>query len=222
MKFSVLIPILLGNYFSAQGAVITRRNTTSGHPTPAPRRTPSPNDVLEPSVQAAPPIKENSSKTDLLIGALGVTSVILPYLDEITSYFKNKDVNEVDPALQTVSQAVAHTDNVSRRLLSVQNRPIIDEIEDTFIGSINPFGVFFEVASILVDVFAFTQEQGLTDFQNLSRHRRDILFEQEIPYTGSDSTSRFPLAITNHVSILNFRKFYPIYFSLDPKLHFKS
>ena len=203
MKFSVLISILFGKYLSAQGAVITRR-TTPGHPTPAPRQTPSPNDVLAPPVQNIPPIKENSSKTDLLIGALGVTSVILPYLDEITSYFKKQDINEVDPALQTVSQAVAHTDNVSRHLLSVQERPIIGEIGDTFIGSINPFGVFFEVASILVDVFAFTQEQGLTDFQNYSRRRRDISLDNEIPYTGSDSTSRFPLAITNYVSIFKF------------------
>lgn len=201
MKFLVLMSFLIGQNYTAQGALITaRKPVTHGPPTPAPRRTHSPNDVIAPPVQSVVPIKENSSKTDMLIGALGVTSVILPYLDEITSFFQGRDVNEVDPALQTVSQAVVHTDNVSRHLLSVHDRPIIDEIEDTFIGSINPFGVLLEVASILTDVLAFTREQGLTDSQKFSRQRRDILFGQEFPYTGSDSLSRFPLAITNHVS----------------------
>ena len=164
--------------FSAQGALLspTKRNQNV-------KTTISPNDVIEPSViRPTPPVKQGSSRTDMLVGALSVTSALLPYLNYFTSFLPKGQAEEVAAPDSSVSQAVVTTNNVSRQPREITEDVVAEGVLDTFIGSIlGPYGVIVEIASILIDVLAVTEAEGLTDPISFSRKRRDLYQESDLP-----------------------------------------
>ena len=155
-----------------QGALIspTKKHFTT-------RSTVSPNDVVIPSVHSpSVPIKESSSRSDLLLGALSVTSALLPYIDVFTRFLPSGQADEVDTSVAPVTHAVVQTNNVSRKTREVSEEIIVEGVVDTFFGSLlGPLGVAAEIITIVIDVLAYTQEEGLTDPIILSRGKRDTV-----------------------------------------------
>ena len=162
---------LLMVVFHAQGALIspTKKHYST-------RTTVSPNDVIEPAVhRPSPPIKQSSSRTDMLVGALSVTSALIPYLNYFTDFLSKGQAEEVKTPPAPIQNVVTSTDNVSRNRRENTEEAISEEVLDTFIGSVlGPFGVAVEIANILIDVLAFTQAEGLTDPITLPRGKRDL------------------------------------------------
>ena len=183
----------------AQGGIISPRSS---------KTTMSPNDVLAPPVQPVyMPPKSSSSKTDVLVGALGVTSAVLPYLGQLTQMFSSDEPVATHPA----GELVLKTDQVSRF-----KRNVVEDLEseiasDSFLGMlISPFTVIWETATIIYDVLMVTNEQGLTDFKESSnpvRSKRSIfdifnandLKDYSLKY-GSD-LAQVKYTLPDHVSI---------------------
>ena len=178
---------------NAQGGLTSLRSSKSTHKT-----TPSPNDVLAPPVQVVQvPSKSSSSKTDVLVGALGVTSAILPYLGSLTQLLSSNEPSETpNPA----SEVILQTDQVSRL-----KRDMVEDLEneiitDSFLNVIfSPFTVMWETATIILDVLKVTHEQGLTELEvpeGLVRSRRSIfdIFNSD---TRKDFTSNYGPDLTN-------------------------
>ena len=163
-----------------------------------PASPPHPNDVLSPPVSrpqqsAAPsnaPLK-SSGRTELLLGSMGFASALLPLISQLTSSFQSGKADTV-PAAPAATVAVAQADHVSRLPRSVGGD---DESQnDSFIGLANPVWVLGEIATILADVFTYTETHGLTDFTPINhRSRRDILYRQDEDaiYYGPDLSLKF-------------------------------
>ena len=84
------LAILLATFY-AQGALISPSKKISGVKT-----TVSPNDVVIPSIQQPePPINKSGARTDMLVGALSVTSALLPYLNFFTDFLSSGQAEEV-------------------------------------------------------------------------------------------------------------------------------
>ena len=175
-----------------------------------PKKTHSPNDVLAPPVQVihAPP-KSSSSKTDVLVGALGVTSAVLPYLGQLTHLFSSDDPKPANPTEEVVLAA----DQVSRLQRDVIQDLEQEIISDSFLGLIaSPFTIAWETATIIFDVLDLTNRQGLTQFEvpeSLVRSKRSIFdfFDRDTPDNviskyGPDLTS-ITLSLPDQVSNLN-------------------
>ena len=192
--------------FSAQGALLSPTKKNHGVKT-----TISPNDVIEPSVvRPTPPIKQSSSRTDMLVGALSVTSALLPYLNYFTSFLPKGQAEEAAAPTPSVSHAVVTTNNVSRQPREVTEDVVAEGVLDTFIGSIlGPYGVIVEVASILIDVLAFTEAEGLTDPISFSRKKRDLYQETDLPQIrfGTDFAI-ISSPGTHHVSAIDYSKYF--------------
>ena len=159
--------------FYAQGALLSPTKKNQGVKT-----TISPNDVVIPSVaRPTPPIKQSSSRTDMLVGALSVTSALLPYLNYFTSFLPKGQAEEA-----AIPHAVATTNTVSRQKRENSEDIVSEGVLDTFIGAvISPFGVAVEIVSILIDVLAFTEAEGLTEPMSFSRKRRDLTHLSDLP-----------------------------------------
>ena len=171
--------------FYAQGALISPTKKNQGVKT-----TISPNDVIIPSVaRPTPPVKQSGSRTDMLVGALSVTSALLPYLNYFTSFLPKGQAEEVASPASPVTHAVATTNHVSRKTREVAEEVVSEGVLDTFIGSVlGPFGLAYEIANILIDVLAFTHAEGLTDPISFSRRKRDLSQNYDFPqiHFGTD------------------------------------
>ena len=178
------LAILLATFY-AQGALISPSKKISGVKT-----TVSPNDVVIPSIQQPePPINKSGARTDMLVGALSVKSALLPYLNFFTDFLSSGQAEEVAAPTSPVTHAVTSTNHVSRGSREVTEEVVSEEMLDTFIGSVlGPFGVAYEIATILIDVLAFTQAEGLTDHISFSRRKRDLSQSYDFPqiHFGTD------------------------------------
>ena len=176
--------ILLATFY-AQGALISPTKKITGIKT-----TISPNDVVIPPVQQNnPPVAKSGSRTDMLVGALSVTSALLPYLNYFTDFLPKGQAEEVAAPNSPVDHAVATTNHVSRDTREVAEEVVSEGVLDTFIGSVlGPFGLAYEIATILIDVLAFTQAEGLTDPISFSRRKRDLSPTYDFPsiHFGTD------------------------------------
>ena len=178
------VAILLATFY-AQGALISPTKKISNV-----RTTISPNDVIIPPMhQPTPPVTKSGSRTDMLVGALSVTSALLPYLNFFTDFLSKGQAEEVASPTSPVTHAVASTNHVSRNTREVAEEVVSEGVLDTFIGSVlGPFGLAYEIATILIDVLAFTQAEGLTDPISFSRRKRDLSQNYDFPqiHFGTD------------------------------------